>query len=241
MTSKVLLAISGLAIGASYLVPALPSFASKHAAKTPPAPAARSNQTHHHSKSWRFSMPKGDPARGRAVFEKFECYYCHEVRGEAFPTPVESAPELSQMGPLHPMEFFAESIIDPNAVVPKAYREADGSSPMTNFAEKMTVQELIDVSTYVASLRPKGSPKTVSGRGEVIALVPENSEIVLAHEQIKGFMDAMTMGYKVNSSSLLKAVKPGDTVQFTIDTEKRVITRIVKAQPAGDGDRKWKK
>jgi hypothetical protein len=45
-------------------------------------------------------------------------------------------------------------------------------------------------------------------------------------------MDAMTMGYKVSSSSMLKAVQPGDTVQFTIDTEKRVITKIAKTAPA---------
>jgi Cu/Ag efflux protein CusF len=177
-------------------------------------------------------MPKGDPAKGKAVFEKFECYYCHEVRGEQFPAPTESAPELSQMGGLHPVEFFAESIMNPNAVVPREYRQADGTSPMTKFAEKMTVQELVDVSAYVASLRPKGAAKTVSASGKVLAVVPESAEIVLAHEEIKGFMDAMTMGYKVSSSSMLKAVHPGDTVQFTIDTEKRVITKIAKTVPA---------
>jgi Cu/Ag efflux protein CusF len=41
-------------------------------------------------------------------------------------------------------------------------------------------------------------------------------------------MDAMTMGFKVNTSSLLKSVKPGDKVRFTIDTEKRSITKIEK-------------
>ena len=134
------------------------------------------------------------------------------------------------MGPMHPVEFFAESILNPDAVVPKTYRNSEGKSPMTNFAEKMTVQELIDVSAYVASLRPKGAPKTVSAQGQVVALVPENSEVVLTHGEIKGFMEAMTMGYKVSSPSLLKSVKPGDTVQFTIDTDKRVITEIAKAQ-----------
>jgi Cu/Ag efflux protein CusF len=44
-------------------------------------------------------------------------------------------------------------------------------------------------------------------------------------------MDAMTMGYKVASASMFKAVKPGDNVQFTIDTERRVITKIAKSQP----------
>jgi Cu/Ag efflux protein CusF len=122
--------------------------------------------------------------------------------------------------------------MNPNAYVPAAYRESDGKSPMTDFTERMTVRELIDVSAYVASLRPKGAPKTVSAQGEVIALVPERGEIVLTHGEIKGFMDAMTMGYKVSSPSLLKTLKPGDTVQFTIDTEKRVITKMTKPQPA---------
>ena len=62
-------------------------------------------------------------------------------------------------------------------------------------------------------------------------MVPENGEIVLTHGEIKGFMDAMTMGYRVSSPALLKNVKPGDTVQFTIDTDKRVISKITKSQP----------
>ena len=231
MPLTALVAILCFAINSSLLVFASLSFASKHTKKTTPDAEKRQGQTHHPI-GWRFTMPKGDAAKGRAVFEKFECHYCHEVRGENFPSPTENAPELSQMGGLHPVEFFAESIMNPNAVVPKTYREADGKSPMTNFAEKMTVQELIDVSAYVASLKTKGAPKTVNAQGQVIALVPENAEIVLAHGEIKGFMEAMTMGYKVNSSTLLKALKPGDTVQFTIDTDRRVITKITKAQPA---------
>ena len=39
-------------------------------------------------------------------------------------------------------------------------------------------------------------------------------------------MDAMTMGYKVSSSALLKSVKPGDRVRFTIDTNRRAITKM---------------
>jgi Cu/Ag efflux protein CusF len=227
MQLHALSAVLGLAFGSSLLLFASLSTASKHTARN--TPAAKQADTHH-PKDWRFAMPKGDPAKGRAVFEKFECYYCHEVRGEQFPSPTEHAPELSQMGAMHPVEFFAESIMDPNAVVPKTYRNSEGKSPMTNFAEKMTVQELIDVSAYVASLRPKGAPKIVSAQAQVVALVPESNEIVLNHGEITGFMEAMTMGYKVSSPSLLKSVKPGDTVQFTVDTDKRVITKIAKAQ-----------
>ena len=230
MRFRVLLAAITLAIS-SHIISPFSALAFKHTVKTAQNVEKRPVETHHPI-GWRFTMPKGDPAKGKTVFEKFECHYCHEVRGEQFPEPVESAPELSQMGGLHPVEFFAESIMNPNAVVPKTYRDADGKSPMTNFTEKMTVKELIDVSAYVASLRRKSAPKIVSAEGQVIAIVSESSEIVLSHNEIKGFMDAMTMGYKVSSPSMLKTVKPGDTVQFTIDTEKRVITKIAKAQSA---------
>lgn len=185
----------------------------------------------HHPKGWQFTMPKGDSVKGRAVFEKFSCYSCHEVRGEKFP-PLDKnqtvGPELSQMGPLHPLEYFTESTINPNAVGAKKYRGPDGKSKMPTFNDDMTVQELIDLSTYLASLKPKGVPKLVSGVGKVIALLPESQQIVVDHEEIKGFMDAMTMGYTVSSTSLLKGLKPGDKIRFAIDTEKRAITRIEK-------------
>jgi Cu/Ag efflux protein CusF len=185
----------------------------------------------HHPKGWQFTMPKGDPDKGREVFEKFACYVCHEVRGEKFPAAAPGSvlgPELSQMGPLHPLEYFTESVVNPSAHAAKKYRGPDGKSTMPANNDRMTVQELIDLSSYLASLRPKGVPKSVSGVGQVIALVPETQEIVVDHEEIRGFMDAMTMGYKVNPTSLLKSVKPGDKVRFTIDTDKRAITKLEK-------------
>jgi Cu/Ag efflux protein CusF len=185
----------------------------------------------HHPQGWRFTMPKGDATKGREAFEKFACYVCHEVRGEKFPAAAPGSalgPELSQMGPLHPLEFFTESVINPSASAAKKYRGPDGKSTMPTANDRMTVQELIDLSSYIASLKPKGVPKSVTGEGKVIALVPESQEIVVDHEEIKGFMDAMTMGYKVTPTSLLKTVKPGDKVRFTIDTDKRAITKIEK-------------
>ena len=185
----------------------------------------------HHPKGWQFTMPKGDVAKGREAFEKFACYVCHEVRGEKFPAAAPGSmlgPELSQMGPLHPLEFFTESIVNPSAHAAKKYRGPDGKSTMPAVNDRMTVQELIDLSSYIASLRPKGVPKFVTGEGTVIALVTGSHQIVVDHEEIKGFMDAMTMGYKVNSPSLLKGLKPGDKVSFTIDTEKHAITKIEK-------------
>src|SRR5262249_21017285 len=193
------------------------------------AHAAEPLHEHHHPANWRFTLPKGDPVKGRAVFIKYECYNCHEVRGEDFPEPFEeSAPELSQMGPEHPIEFFAESIINPNAVVPKAYQKPDGTSPMRDFTERMTLRELIDVSAYIVSLKPPAPAKVVKAVGKIIALTPQSNEVVIEHGAIKDYMEAMTMGYKVSSPSLIKGLSAGDQVEFTLDTKNRVITKIQK-------------
>jgi Cu/Ag efflux protein CusF len=187
----------------------------------------------HHPAGWRFTMPRGETARGRAVFEKFQCYDCHRVRGENFPDPTDNAqdnaPELSQMGPLHPPEYFAESIINPSAVAAKKDRGADGKSRMSEeHIKTMTLQELIDVTAYIASLKPPMVASSVSGNGKIIAVVPQNGELIIEHGELKGFMDAMTMGYKVSAPSQLNGLSAGDSVNFTIDTQKRVITKIVK-------------
>ena len=99
------LAVSGLALGSlagqltgrAAAQGTVPGAGSPPPAKTPAAP-----HVHATPKGWRFAWPKGDPAKGRDVFQKLECYSCHEVRGERFPAPSDSertGPELSTMGP----------------------------------------------------------------------------------------------------------------------------------------------
>jgi mono/diheme cytochrome c family protein len=119
---------------------------------------------------WKFAWPVGDPAAGRAVFVKLECYSCHEVKGEQFrrPDPPEErgkvGPELSGMAPLHDAEYFAEAIINPNAAVEegKGYRAPDGKSKMPSYNDLVTVQEVIDLVAYLKSLVAHGKQ---SGHG----------------------------------------------------------------------------
>jgi Cu/Ag efflux protein CusF len=75
-----------------------------------------------------------------------------------------------------------------------------------------------------------GAQKTVVGEGKVIATVPNASQIVVEHGEIKGFMEAMTMGYRVDPPSLLEGLKQGDKVRFTIDVPKKAIVKIEKIQ-----------
>jgi|SRR5262245_11682536 len=75
--------------------------------------------------------------------------------------------------------------------------------------------------------KPEGQ-KNVVGEGKVVATVPSANQIVVEHGEIKGFMDAMTMGYKVEPPSLLEGLKSGDQVRFTIDVPNKTITKIEK-------------
>ena len=49
-------------------------------------------------------------------------------------------------------------------------------------------------------------------RGKVVATQPASGEVTLNHEAIPGFMDAMTMPYKLKDPSILSELHPGDTI-----------------------------
>lgn len=74
----------------------------------------------------------------------------------------------------------------------------------------------------------QGTKDIVVADGKVIATVPNASQIVVEHGEIKGFMEAMTMGYRVDPPSLLEGLKFGDRVRFTIDVPKKAIVKIEK-------------
>jgi mono/diheme cytochrome c family protein len=113
--------------------------------------------------SWKFTLPAGDPAAGRKVFIEAECYKCHEVKGETFPAVADAdkvGPELSQMAGMHPVEFFAESVMNPNAVMDadakeRGYLGEDGKSKMPDYGDILTIKQVTDLATYLASLKGK--------------------------------------------------------------------------------------
>jgi protein SCO1/2 len=49
-------------------------------------------------------------------------------------------------------------------------------------------------------------------RGKVVATNPATGEVTLNHEAIPGFMDAMTMPYRLKDPTILSELHPGDTI-----------------------------
>ena len=68
------------------------------------------------------------------------------------------------------------------------------------------------------------------GVGRVVTLNPTGGTVVLDHEEITGFMPRMIMRFPVASPEVLKDLRPGDQVRFTLKAEgpMGVITEIAK-------------
>jgi Cu/Ag efflux protein CusF len=75
------------------------------------------------------------------------------------------------------------------------------------------------------------SQQSVTGEGTVIAVVPGRHQIVVDHAEIKGFMGAMTMGYRTEPPALLEGLQAGDRIRFTIDPTQQAIVNIEKLRP----------
>ena len=53
-------------------------------------------------------------------------------------------------------------------------------------------------------------------RGVVREAVPAKSQLVVKHQEIPGYMDAMTMPFQVRDPKILESVKPGDDITFQL-------------------------
>ena len=70
-------------------------------------------------------------------------------------------------------------------------------------------------------------------RGEVTKIDEAQGKLTIKHDPIKKYdMDAMTMVFKAGDPAMLKAVKPGDKIQFVPDkvNGQFSVTKIEKAK-----------
>src|SRR5262245_12361646 len=114
----------------------------------------------------------------------------------------------------------------PNHVISKtlAYAAADIPTAGTRLTAEAAKESAHDAQHEAKLI----TAKTVVGEGQIIAVVPNNNQVVLEHGPIENFMEAMTMGYSIEPASLIEGLKAGDRVRFTIDVEQKTIVKIEK-------------
>jgi len=177
-------------------------------------------------------------ARGQQLFQAY-CLTCHGADGKGTGPIAKGLPHP----PADLTHHFHRAPGDGDAYL--FWRVSEGGqvepfkssqSVMPAFKAVLTEDQRWDVLAYVHAAFHKGFlqtptaplPPSVTSEGKVIAVVPATEQLVVEHGEIKGFMEAMTMGYKVHPPSLLDKLKAGDTVRFTIDTQQKAIVKLEK-------------
>lgn len=70
--------------------------------------------------------------------------------------------------------------------------------------------------TAMFGCRQAPPPKQYELTGQILAIKPDRNEVVVKHDDIKNFMPAMTMPYKVKEPALLTGRKEGDLIKATL-------------------------
>ncbi len=105
-----------------------------------------------------FALPEGDAERGRAEFVQLGCTDCHSVMSEPGLNEIDPQAEIRVLlgGPTSRVQTYGNlvtSIINPSHRVRRGNREMmanpDGSSRMRSYNELMTVQQLVDLVSFL--------------------------------------------------------------------------------------------
>jgi protein SCO1 len=65
-----------------------------------------------------------------------------------------------------------------------------------------------------SSAAPAGPVKTYPIRGKIVSV--QGTDVMLDHEAVPGFMEAMTMSYKLKDPSIVSELHPGDRITATL-------------------------
>jgi protein SCO1 len=75
---------------------------------------------------------------------------------------------------------------------------------------------LMAVLVFAGCGRTETPAREYQLQGQILAVRPARSEVVIKHEDIKGFMPGMTMPFTVKDGALLQGKEPGDLVTATL-------------------------
>lgn len=74
----------------------------------------------------------------------------------------------------------------------------------------------VSVALTAAACSSASDQRTYTVQGQVLAIAPDHQQATVKHEEIKGFMMAMTMPYKVKDPQVLDGIAPGDLINATL-------------------------
>ncbi|GAB4108843.1 MAG: hypothetical protein Kow001_07580 [Acidobacteriota bacterium] len=112
-------------------------------------------------------LPDGDPAAGKAVFTELQCYGCHEVKGDEYPPPTTITPTYVTLGAtgspksrlylfesiVAPSHQFAQPQPPPGQTASEVNIMTGGKSRMTDFGDRLTVRQAVDLVAYLEQLQ----------------------------------------------------------------------------------------
>ncbi len=111
-----------------------------------------------------FVFPEGDLARGKSTFVDLKCYECHQVEGVGdLPKPeIEPSKVIALGGTVRTTKTYGDlltAIIHPDAsVTAEAADRTEADDTMPNVNEVMTVQQLLDLVTFLSPRYEKLDP-----------------------------------------------------------------------------------
>ena len=113
-----------------------------------------------------FALPPGNMEAGKAAFTNYSCNSCHSVADIKW-KGTESDPHVELGGEVSKIKTYGElvtSVINPSHKVAYKYLQTDTGqvevSKMKNYNEVLTVQDLVDIVTYLQSEYEFRAPPT---------------------------------------------------------------------------------
>ncbi|HWE51174.1 MAG TPA: copper-binding protein [Bryobacteraceae bacterium] len=85
---------------------------------------------------------------------------------------------------------------------------------------------IIATTLLMAALCLAQGKKAMTFHGKVEGVNAADSSLKVNGEKTEGWMDAMTMDYKVDNPAVLKSVKPGDTIKATVYEGDMVLHKV---------------
>ena len=104
-----------------------------------------------------FALPEGDIEKGKVTYKKLACNECHSISNIEWKGGKDNL-EIQLGGEISTQKSYGDlvtSVINPSHKVSPRYKEKTSTggdlSKMKNYNEVMTVQELIDIVTFLQS------------------------------------------------------------------------------------------